>query len=243
MTNNRTKKIVTLAMLCAMAYTVMFALRSPPLVEIPPLKYDPKDVIILLGGFIYGPLSAAAVSVVVSVLEMITVSTTGIWGCVMNIVSSCAFVCTASIIYGRRKTLGGAIIGMTVGVIAVTGVMTLWNYIVVPFYAGYPRAAVAKMLVPVFIPFNLFKYSVSAVLTMLLFKPVATALYKSDLIEPPIIGKRSTKAKWVFIYTGAFVSAAILFYSFDPLKIEVKKTTQGISAVEPSLITGLINED
>jgi riboflavin transporter FmnP len=216
MTNTKTKQLVTLAMLCAMAYVVMFLFKaSPPLIPAPPLKFDPKDVIILFGGFIYGPLSALAISVIVSILEMLSVSGTGWWGCLANIISSCSFVCVASLIYHKRKTLTGAIVGLSVGVVFMVGVMTLWNYAVVPIYMGWPRAAVVPLLVPVFIPFNLFKGTTNALITILMFKPLVTTLYMAGLIEPAIIGTRSTKAKWIFIASAIYVAAvAIAFLKF-----------------------------
>jgi riboflavin transporter FmnP len=217
MTNSSTKKLVTLSMLCAVAYTVMFIFKAtPPLIPFPPLKFDPKDVIIILGGFLYGPLSAVVMSVIVSILEMVSVSITGWVGCIQNIVSSCAFVVPAALVYEKRKTLGGAIIGLTAGIISVTAVMTLFNYLMVPIFMATAEVSISEwrvrtksMLLPVFVPFNLFKSSLNAVLVLLIFKPVVTALHKAELIEPAIIGTRSTAAKWIFICAG--IAAAVLF--------------------------------
>ena len=47
--NNKTKKMTTVAMLCAIAYVVMAVGRIPIVLF---LKYDPKDVVITLGGLI-----------------------------------------------------------------------------------------------------------------------------------------------------------------------------------------------
>ena len=96
--NNKTKKMTTVAMLCAIAYVVMAVGRIPIVLF---LKYDPKDVVITLGGLIWGPLTSCIVSVIVSFIEMMTVSDTGIWGCIMNIVSTCSFACTAAFIYKK----------------------------------------------------------------------------------------------------------------------------------------------
>lgn len=49
--NERTKKLTTLAMLCALSYIAVAVFRIPVVLF---LKYDPKDVIIAIGGFIYG---------------------------------------------------------------------------------------------------------------------------------------------------------------------------------------------
>ena len=86
--NNKTKKMTTVAMLCAIAYVVMAVGRIPIVLF---LKYDPKDVVITLGGLIWGPLTSCIASVIVSFIEMMTVSDTGILGCIMNIVSTCSF--------------------------------------------------------------------------------------------------------------------------------------------------------
>lgn len=178
--DDRTKKITAAAMLSAIAYVVMALGRIPVVLF---LSYDPKDIVITLGGLIWGPLTAFAVSVIVSVTEMVTVSDTGIIGCVMNIVSTCAFACTASVIYRKFRSLKGALAALGAACVAMTAVMLLWNYLVTPIYMGYPREAVAQLLLPAFLPFNLLKSSLNAAFTFLLYKPVVTALRKSGYIE------------------------------------------------------------
>ena len=211
MANTKTKKLVTLAMLCAIAYAIAAVFTQfPSPFAFSFLRYDPKDVVILLGGFLYGPLAVLSVSVIVSLLEMITVSPEGPFGLLMNVVSTTSFVLPASIIYSKRKTLGGAIIGLTIGIISVTAVMVLFNYLIVPLYRGISRQIVVPMLLPIFVPFNVFKGTANAVLAMLLFKPTVTALCKADLIQPAIVGKRSTKVKWLFIAAG-LVATVVLF--------------------------------
>jgi riboflavin transporter FmnP len=178
--HSKTKKLVIIGMLCAVAYAVMLIGRFPVVLF---LKYDPKDVIITIGGFIYGPVTAALVSAVVSLIEMFTTSETGIIGLIMNILSSCSFACVAAWIYKKRHTLKGAVAGLIAGCAAMTAVMLLWNYLITPLYMGYPREAVAQLLIPAFLPFNLLKGGLNAAVTMLLYKPVVTALRRSGLIE------------------------------------------------------------
>jgi len=186
-------------MLSALAYVLMVFGRIPVLTVPPFLKYDPKDVIFAIGGFIFGPLSVLMMSIVVSFLEMITVSETGIIGFAMNVLSTCAFACTAAYIYKKIHNLKGAIIGLITGCIAMVATMILWNYIVTPIYlaslahgfsdmeallkaAMEMRPGVAKMLIPVFLPFNLLKGGLNAAITMLVYKPVRTGLSKSGLL-------------------------------------------------------------
>lgn len=174
------KKLTATAMLCALAYIVMLVGRVPVVLF---LKYDPKDVIITLGGLIWGPMMSFAVSVIVSVIEMISASETGFIGLAMNILSTCSFACTAAFIYKKKRTLSGAVIGLVIGSIAMVAVMLLWNYLVTPIYMGYPREAVAKLLLPAFLPFNLLKAGLNAAFTFLLYRPVISALRKTGFVE------------------------------------------------------------
>lgn len=177
---SRTKKLVTIGMLCALAYVAVVVGRVPLVLF---LKYDPKDVIIVIGGLIFGPLTSFAIAVIVSVVEMFTISGTGIWGCIMNIISSCSFACTAAFIYKKKHKLSGAILALLCGLSCQVAVMMLWNYLIAPIYMGYPREAIVKLLVPAFLPFNVIKGGLNAAITMLLYKPVVTALRRSNLIE------------------------------------------------------------
>lgn len=178
--NNRTKRIITTAMLCAFAHVVMVIGRIPIVLF---LEYDPKDIIITLGGLICGPMTACIVSVIVSLTEMFTVSGTGIIGCVMNIISTCAFACPAAVIYKKKHTLSGAVIGLVTGSFTMVAVMMLWNYLITPLYMGCPREAVVELLLPAFLPFNMLKAGLNAGFTFLLYKPVITALRKSGYIS------------------------------------------------------------
>ena len=146
------------------------------------LQLDLKDTIICIGGFLFGPLSAAVISIVVAVVEMFTYSDTGIIGCIMNMLATCAFTCTASFVYAKVRTKKGAILGLALGVIVLTAVMLLWNYLITPLYmVGTTRSMVAAMLPTVFLPFNLVKGGLNMALILLIYKPVVTALRKAHL--------------------------------------------------------------
>ena len=111
-------------------------------------------------------------------------SATGLWGLLMNVLSTCAFACTAAFIYHRQRTMKGAVLGLLSGALLMTATMLLWNFLITPIYMGYPRQAVAELLLPIFLPFNLIKAGINAALTMLLYKPIVTALRKANLIAP-----------------------------------------------------------
>ncbi len=177
---SKTKKLTTIGMLCALAYVAVVVGRIPLVLF---LKYDPKDVVIVIGGLIFGPLTSFVVTMIVSVVQMFTISGTGILGCIMNIISSCSFACTAAFIYKKKHKLSGAILGLFCGFSCQVVVMMLWNYLIAPIYMGYPREAIVELLLPAFLPFNLIQGGLNAAITMLLYKPVVVALRRSNLIE------------------------------------------------------------
>ena len=71
------KKITTLAMLAAMAYIVMAFIRIPIMPAAPFLEYDPKDILFVIAGFLFGPIESLIIVVLVCLIEMVTVSTSG----------------------------------------------------------------------------------------------------------------------------------------------------------------------
>lgn len=208
----RTRKMVSLGMLSAVAFAVMYLSKQIPIRIEGFLSMDFKDIIIVITGFIFGPLSAAVVSIVVSVIEMVTISSTGFYGLIMNIISTCALACTAAIIYKRNRTMQGAIIGLVVGVIAMTAIMLLWNYIILPMYnPGITREFVAPMLLTVFLPFNLIKGALNATISVLLYKPVVQALRKANLAPEREGGQPKNKRLSIGVLAvGLFVLATLV---------------------------------
>ena len=188
-----TKTIVLIGMFCAIAYVVMLLSKLIPINVAGFLTFDLKDVIIAICGLITGPIQALIVSVIVSLIEMLTISSTGPIGLLMNVLSTCAFVIPISLIYHKRRVFSSAIIGAVAGVLCMTVVMLLWNWLITPLYMGVPRSVVAGMLMTVFLPFNLAKGGINATLTMVLYKPVVTALRKAGLVAQSDAGKRTTK--------------------------------------------------
>ena len=77
--------------------------------------------------------------------------------------------------------------------IALTAVMLLWNYLITPIYMNMDREeVVVPMLIPVFLPFNLVKGGLNMALTLVIYKPVVTALRKARLVpesHTPVQGK------------------------------------------------------
>ena len=184
-----------IGMLSALAFVLTCLGNLIPIKVAGFLDYDPKDIIIVIAGFILGPISAIIITIITALLELVTISTTGIIGFVMNVISSAFFAVTASLIYQKKRTLSGAIIGLICGVVAMCLAMMLWNYLITPLYmAGTSREMIAKMLPTVFLPFNLVKGSANAALAMLLYKPVVNAMRRARLLDKIESKKSETKA-------------------------------------------------
>lgn len=176
------KTLTSLAMLTAISYVVMLMSKLLPQIS-GFLQLDLKDTVITIGGFVFGPLAAAIISIVVAVVEMFTYSDTGIIGCIMNMLATGAFCCTASFVYKKIHTRKGAVIGLALGVVVLTAVMLLWNYLITPLYMeGITRDKIVPMLKTVFLPFNLVKGGLNMALILLIYKPVVNALRRARLI-------------------------------------------------------------
>ena len=177
------------------------------------LSYEPKDAVIVIAGLLYGPLTSVLISVIVSLIEMLTISSTGPYGFLMNVISTCAFAVPAAWYYQKHKTQKDAVIGLCFGVITMVVAMLLWNYIITPFYMGVSRETVAGMLMSVFLPFNLVKGGINAGLTLLLYKPVVGALRKAGLAQPSSTGsdKRVFNPGFTLFAVAVLVTFVLLF--------------------------------
>lgn len=176
---NKTRRMVTIAMFAALAYAVMLVVH----ITIGGfLTLDIKDAVMTLCGLYFGPVAALLVAVLVPLLEMVTVSTTGVYGLVMNIIGSVSFSVTASLIYKYKKTFAGALVGLLSGAAAMTALMLLFNLIVTPRYFGMPVSAVRDMIPGLLLPFNLTKAAINVGLVLLLYKSLSTVLKKARVL-------------------------------------------------------------
>ncbi len=166
-------RMVMIALFCALAYAAMHLFR----IKVTFLTFDIKDCIITIGGLLFGPVAAVITSAVVAVLEFLSVSDTGVYGLLMNFLSSATFSCVAALIYRIRRDLFGAVVGLVSAVFSVTAVMLLMNLFIVPLYTpGMTTEAVLGMLPKLLLPFNLTKATMNAALVLILYKPVSTAI-------------------------------------------------------------------
>ena len=205
------KYMTTVAMFCAISFIAVLIGKLVPNVA-GFLSYDPKDTVVVIAGFILGPAASVIVSAIVSLIEMLTISTTGPYGLIMNIVSTCAFAVPAAWFYRKYHTRKGAVEGLVIGTLLMVVCMLIWNYVITPFYMGVDRAVVAGMLMSVFLPFNLVKGGINAAITLLIYAPVVNTLRRAKLIEPSTSGNKKTFSVGFTVFALAVLVTFVLLF-------------------------------
>ena len=184
MSAQKFKKLIVAAVFCALAFVSMFILR----INVMFLTFDAKDAVVTIAGLLLGPIYAFAISVAVPIIESIAIGDTGIWGLLMDFLSTMIFSCTCALIYKHKKNIKGAVIGLVSSALAVTAFMMLFNLFIVPLYTpGFTTAAVAKMVPTLFLPFNLTKAVLNAAIVLILYKPASTALKATKVLPSKVV--------------------------------------------------------
>ena len=161
---------------------------------IPPIyKLDLSAVPALIAGFAMGPGASLGVMAVKDLIGLTHTSSMGV-GELADFLMSGSMTVVASMIYLKRHTLKGAILGLSIGTLVMGLVGALANYfIMIPFYVqvmNMPLTVILsliaktvpavdslwKMILLAVVPFNLLKGVVLSVVTMLLYKRIAPML-------------------------------------------------------------------
>lgn len=203
--NLTTKKITVIAMLSAMAMIVSMVFYIPIVPAVSFLKFEAKDVLVTICGFIYGPMAAFLSSSVTAILEVL-LRGGNIIDVIMDIVSTGSFACLAAYIYKKNHTQKGAILGLLAGSVLMVVLMMIWNYIVTPIYYQMPREAVVALMIPGFLPFNVIKAALNSLLIMILYKPIVKILRSTSLLEK---SDKPTKVTTTYILLLLFLLITI----------------------------------
>lgn len=201
MKKTNTKKIIQIAMLSAAALVIYYLDFPVPLMP-PFIKLDLSNVVCLFAGFTTGPIGGLLVCLIKDVIHVAIkgMGTTMGIGDIFDFVTSAAFTLTAALIYKKVHTKKGAVIGCIAGTFVFAAVSLPLNYFIVyPIYAaafGGMEAIMSlyKAILPsvgnifsalcIFnLPFTLFKGIVTSALTIIIYKPLITALRKANLAE------------------------------------------------------------
>ncbi|MBQ6582398.1 MAG: ECF transporter S component [Mogibacterium sp.] len=182
--NNKfsTNTLVKLALMTALSLVLMMLIRVP-FPPAPFLVYDPADIPIYITTFAFGPVAGLVVTFIVCIIQAFALGGDGLYGFLMHFVATGAFAVIAGAIYQRNKTKKSAAFALVIGVIIATVIMIGMNLIVTPIYMGAPREAVAAMILPTILPFNLLKAGLNGALTFVLYKRISRFLHNEERSE------------------------------------------------------------
>jgi riboflavin transporter FmnP len=199
------KKLSVAGMLCALAYLCMFIFR----IKVSFLTFDAKDAILAILSLLYGPVWGVASSAVVALLEFLTVSDTGVYGLIMNFLSSATFTGVCGLIYKYKRNFSGAVVGVIAATLSLTGVMMIANLLITPYYMGVSRADVVGLIPVLLLPFNLTKSILNAALTMAVYKLFTTALKQTGLLTKNQEKSYTLSKKTVMILVSSLAVVAL----------------------------------
>ncbi|MBQ7173567.1 MAG: ECF transporter S component [Clostridia bacterium] len=205
--------LVGVAIFSALAYVAMLFIHF----KVSFLTLDPKDAIITLCGLCFGPVWALVSSLIVAVAEL-PVSSTGLYGLLMNFLGTAAFSVTVSLVYKWRKNFLSAILGLVSGVFAMTAVMLVADLFIIPLYTpGVDVSVVWNMIPKLLLPFNLVKGLFNASIVLLLYKPTVSTLRRIGFL-PKSEAKLRFDARTILVMLAAILLiAASLFVIFGLL--------------------------
>ena len=199
--SNKLRRVALIAAFGALAYALMLVIHF----KVSFLTLDLKDAIITLAGLYFGPLAALALSVLVPLLELISVSDTGLYGFLMNFISTATFSLTASLMYRYKRSLVGAIVALLSAAAATVGIMMLFNLWVTPYYMGVTVDTVKGLIPTLLLPFNTVKSCMNVGVVLLLYKPISTVMQRMKLIA-----KKDQKTSWSWKTIAVLVLALVL---------------------------------
>ena len=172
----QTRKLVVLALLAGVSVVLVYFIRIPLIPLVPFLEYDPADIPIFIGALAYGPLAGVLLTVVVSVVQGLTVSaaTGGLfYGIIMHIIATSTMVMVVCSVYRIRHTKSGAVLGLFLATLARGLVMLPANHFITPLFMGQPVEVVDSLLLPGILPFNPLVGTINSTVTFLVYKTVS----------------------------------------------------------------------
>ena len=194
----RTKKIVTIGMMSALAFILQIF--DFPVPFAPPFyKLDFSEVPVLICSFAMGPVAGVASELLKNVLKVLfRGTTTAFVGDYANFVIGCSFIIPAAILYFKHKTKKTAIIGCVAGTIIIAIFGSLFNaFYLLPAFSklyGMPLESILEMGHAIFsgfeefniltfvalcvAPLNLLKGALVSVIVMLIYKPISRILHQ-----------------------------------------------------------------
>ncbi|NLT94227.1 MAG: ECF transporter S component [Clostridia bacterium] len=137
------------------------------------LKYDAAELPALIAAFAISPWAGVLVDFGKNLLSLLIGNApSGLIGLTANFIAGATFSLVEGFIYASNKTKLRAIVAIAAGVISTTITMALCNYFFLLPLWGIPKNSILPLMTAAIIPFNLFKGSVTGIITFVLYKKV-----------------------------------------------------------------------
>ena len=157
------------------------------------MKMDFSDSVLIIGGFLTGPVYSLAMIFIKWIVKLIITSTsTAYAGELSGLILNISFILPMSYFYSKNKTKKTAIILMIIFSITTSLVAIFTNvYMIFPLYGLSGNAIVGpfKVLFPFvdsvwqvmlisILPFNLMKIAINSIIALILYKKVSTFVHR-----------------------------------------------------------------
>ena len=181
MTN--TRKLTTMAILTALSVCFVALIHFPIFPAVAFLEYDPADIPILICSFAFGPAAGLAVTVIAAFIQGFTVSAlSGIYGIIMHIIATGAYVLASGLFYRKHKTKKLAAVSLLIGTAAMVVCMFFANLVITPYFmmgaVNKETVSTVLSLMPFILLFNLLKAGINGAITFFLYKRVKHLFFK-----------------------------------------------------------------
>ncbi|ODG93648.1 MULTISPECIES: ECF transporter S component [Bacillaceae] len=165
---NKVNKMVIVAMLSSISYVLMMLYFPLPAFPVW-LTIDFSDVPALIGAIVFGPVAGIGIELIKNILHyVINGSMTGVpIGEFANFSAGVLYILPASYFFRKYRSVRGLTLGLIVGTVVMTGILSLLNYFVLlPAYAHFMNFNLPnEVIVASIMPFNAIK----GLLIMILF--------------------------------------------------------------------------
>ena len=168
------KNLTIIALISCLAYLAILVFKVP----ISFLSYEIKDVIIAIGAIYLGGIYGVIICFVVSIIEMITISDSGIIGFFMNFIASALYILPICYFYNKKNSI---IKGIITGTILMSLGMFIFNIFITPIYLNVELEETIKLLFTLITPFNIIKGALNGFLIFIIYKPLLKAIRKTNI--------------------------------------------------------------
>lgn len=194
-TSKKTRTIVEVGMLGAIATVLMLFEFPLPFIAPPFYELDFSEVPVLVGAFALGPMAGAMIELIKILINLLINGTqTAFVGEIGNYILGCSFIVPAALIYKKKKTKKRAVIAMVIGTICMTVFGCFLNaYVLLPTYAAAFGMSIDSIIglgsaingnitnIMTFVmiavaPFNIIKGVIVSVITLLIYKHISPIL-------------------------------------------------------------------